>query len=159
LRFGWSNALLILALFALLIAALAFGLREPGFGGNAGARPSATNQWPGRPAKPGPPQLCAAGGLLCLRLSGDVHRRAHAQLSELWAWPPVASYSLALVGLFNIFGTYLAGNLGQSPSAICCRASTACARWHRGLLLAPLSPWSVYASAPPWAFCGCPPCR
>mgnify|MGYP001948238515 CR=1 FL=1 len=30
-QFGWSNALLVLALFALLIAALAFGLREPGF--------------------------------------------------------------------------------------------------------------------------------
>ncbi|MGE8396934.1 MAG: MFS transporter, partial [Comamonas sp.] len=34
-NFGWSNALLILAAMALIIAVLAFGLREPGFAGGA----------------------------------------------------------------------------------------------------------------------------
>jgi hypothetical protein len=97
---------------ALLIAALAFGLREPGFGGSA--RPSATDHWPGAGEAWTYPSFLLLGGLLCLRLSGHVHRRAHAQLSEgLRHGPQVASYSLALVGLFNIFGTYLAGNLGQ----------------------------------------------
>jgi hypothetical protein len=28
--------------------------------------------------------------------------------------PSVASYALALIGLFNVFGTYAAGSLGQS---------------------------------------------
>jgi hypothetical protein len=55
--------------------------------------------------------------------------------------PHVASYSLALVGLFNIFGTYWPAIWARScPSAICCRASTACARW------------------PSWPFCW-PRCR
>jgi len=34
-------------------------------------------------------------------------------LKDFGMAPQVASTSLALVGLFNIFGTYLAGNLGQ----------------------------------------------
>jgi hypothetical protein len=68
-------------------------------------------------------------------------------LKDFGMAPHVASYSLALVGLFNIFGTYLAGNLGQKLpkryllSGIYGLRSVATVAF----LLAPLSPWSVYA--------------
>ncbi len=61
----------------------------------------------------------------------------------------VASISLALIGLFNIFGTYLAGSLGQKLpkryllSAIYFTRAVAITIF----LLAPLSPWSVYVFA------------
>jgi predicted MFS family arabinose efflux permease len=61
----------------------------------------------------------------------------------------VASYSLALIGLFNVFGTYLAGTLGQRLArrkilaAIYLGRSIAIAAF----LWAPLSPLSVYVFA------------
>jgi MFS family permease len=58
----------------------------------------------------------------------------------------VASYALALIGLFNVFGTYIAGSLGQKfarrkiLASIYLGRSTAIALF----LWAPLSPQSVY---------------
>jgi MFS family permease len=82
-------------------------------------------------------------------------------LKDFGMAPHVASYSLALVGLFNIFGTYLAGNLGQKLpkryllSGIYGLRSVATVAfcWPR------CRPGRSMPSAPPWAFCGCPPCR
>jgi predicted MFS family arabinose efflux permease len=60
--------------------------------------------------------------------------------------PQVASYALALIGLFNVFGTYIAGTLGQRLArrkilaAIYLGRSIAIALF----LLAPLTPTSVY---------------
>jgi predicted MFS family arabinose efflux permease len=60
--------------------------------------------------------------------------------------PMVASYALALIGLFNVFGTYIAGTLGQKLAK---RKILAFIYLGRALaitlfLWAPLTPMSVY---------------
>jgi predicted MFS family arabinose efflux permease len=63
--------------------------------------------------------------------------------------PQVASYALALIGLFNVFGTYAAGVLGQKLpkrnilAFIYSARSVAIALF----LIAPLTPMSVYIFA------------
>jgi hypothetical protein len=63
--------------------------------------------------------------------------------------PQVASYALALIGLFNVFGTYIAGTLGQKLAK---RKILASIYFGRSIaialfLWAPLSPLSVYVFA------------
>jgi predicted MFS family arabinose efflux permease len=63
--------------------------------------------------------------------------------------PQVASYALALIGLFNVFGTYIAGSLGQK---IAKRKILATIYLSRAVVIAvflaaPLSPLSVYIFA------------
>jgi len=60
--------------------------------------------------------------------------------------PQVASYALALIGLFNVFGTYISGTLGQRMQK---RHILAFIYFARAVvisvfLLVPLSPLSVY---------------
>jgi predicted MFS family arabinose efflux permease len=128
---GWQQALLALSLMVLLIVPLAFGLREPGF--THPPPPGATRPLRRRWARRSLPQLSAAdGGLFCVRLPGGVHWRAHAQLPARTTGlsPQVASYALALIGLFNVFGTYIAGTLGQRmPSATSWPSSTLRGPW------------------------------
>ena len=147
-QFGWSNALLILALFALLIAALAFGLREPGFGGSTPIKREQTVGQALREAWTYPSfLLLMAGYFVCGFQVMFIGVHMPSYLKDFGMAPHVASYSLALVGLFNIFGTYLAGNLGQKLpkryllSGIYGLRSVATVAF----LVAPLSPWSVYA--------------
>ncbi len=60
--------------------------------------------------------------------------------------PEVASYSLALIGLFNVFGTYIAGALGQKLAKQKILAFIYAARGVAiaVFLIVPLSPMSVY---------------
>ena len=60
-----------------------------------------------------------------------------------------ASYALALIGLFNVFGTYIAGSLGQKLSKKYLLAAIYLARavTIAVFLLAPLTPMSVYVFA------------
>jgi predicted MFS family arabinose efflux permease len=63
--------------------------------------------------------------------------------------PQVASYALALIGLFNVFGTYIAGSLGQKLAK---RKILAFIYFSRAIaiavfLWAPLTPMSVYVFA------------
>ena len=63
--------------------------------------------------------------------------------------PEVASYALALIGLFNVFGSYAAGTLGQRLSK---RKILASIYFGRAIaislfLIVPLSPLSVYVFA------------
>ncbi|CAM4345937.1 MAG: MFS transporter [Comamonas sp.] len=146
--FNWSNALLILAAFALLIAALAFGLREPGF---SSGKPPVREQTVGQALKEAWSHpsfvLLTAGYFVCGFQVMFIGVHMPSYLKDFGIAPHVASYSLALVGLFNIFGTYLAGNLGQKMpkryllSGIYALRSVVTVLF----LLAPLSPWSVYA--------------
>ncbi|WP_294257983.1 MFS transporter [uncultured Comamonas sp.] len=147
-QFGWSNALLILALLALLIAALAFGLREPGFGGSSPVKREQTVGQALREAWTYPSfLLLMAGYFVCGFQVMFIGVHMPSYLKDFGMAPHVASYSLALVGLFNIFGTYLAGNLGQRLpkryllAGIYGLRSVATVAF----LLAPLSPWTVYA--------------
>jgi len=63
--------------------------------------------------------------------------------------PEVASYALALIGLFNVLGTYAAGTLGQKLAK---RKILAAIYFGRAVaiaafLLVPISPLSVYVFA------------
>ena len=113
-QFGWSNALLILALMALVIAALAFGLREPGFAAGAAPHREQTIVQALKEAWTTPSfVLLTAGYFVCGFQVMFIGVHMPSYLKDFGMAPHVASVGLALVGLFNIFGTYLAGNLGQ----------------------------------------------
>jgi len=146
-QLGWSNALIALAAVALVIGVLAFGLREPGFGGGQKPVREQTVVQALQEAWRTPSfLLLMAGYFVCgfQLLFIGVHMPSY--LKDYGLAPHVASYALALVGLFNIFGTYIAGNLGQKfpkrylLSGIYTLRSVVTV----GFLLAPLSPLSVY---------------
>lgn len=148
-NFGWSNALLILAVMALIIAVLAFGLREPGFGGGAAPKREQTIGQALKEAWTNPSfVLLLAGYFVCGFQVMFIGVHMPSYLKDFGMAPHVASIGLALVGLFNIFGTYLAGNLGQKfpmrkryvLSGIYGMRSVVTVLF----LLAPLSEWSVY---------------
>ena len=69
-----------------------------------------------------------------------------AYLKDHGLAPQVASYALALIGLFNIVGTYVAGTLGQhlSKRKILAFMYLARAVGISVFLMAPISPASVY---------------
>ena len=122
---GWYGALLALAAVALLMVPLAAALVERQR--RASARVPAIGR-PGDARSAGPPRLHAADGrLLRLRLPGRVHRRAPARLSRRQGAARRTSRvtALALIGLFNIVGTYVAGWLGgrMPQDATSCRRS------------------------------------
>jgi MFS family permease len=148
--FGWQQALLALAVFVLLIAPLALGLREPGFGGVAHARREQTIVQALAEAFRYPSfQLLMAGYFVCGFQVVFIGVHMPSYLKDKGLSPQVASYALALIGLFNVFGTYLAGTLGQKLAkrkilaAIYLGRSVAIALF----LWAPLSPTSVYLFA------------
>jgi predicted MFS family arabinose efflux permease len=145
---GWQEALLALSLFVLLIVPLAWGLREPGF--SAGAAPLQRDQTifqALREAFKYPSfQLLMAGYFVCGFQVVFIGVHMPSYLRDKGLSPQVASYALALIGLFNVFGTYIAGTLGQKLAkrkilaAIYLGRSIAIALF----LWAPLSPMSVY---------------
>jgi MFS family permease len=147
--FGWQQALLVLAAMALIILPLAVGLREPGFATGA-AKPQQSIAEALREAYGHRSfQLLTAGYFVCgfhLQFIG-VHLPSY--LKDQGMTPNVATTALALVGLFNVFGTYAAGVLGQKLqkryilAAIYGLRSVAIA----GFVLAPLTPASVYVFA------------
>ena len=148
-QFGWSNALLILAVLVLLIAVLALGLREPGFQGGSAPRREQTVGQALKEAWTTPSfVLLTAGYFVCGFQVMFIGVHMPSYLKDFGLAPHVASIGLALVGLFNIFGTYLAGNLGQKYpmhkryvlSGIYGMRSVVTVLF----LLAPLTPWSVY---------------
>jgi MFS family permease len=145
--FGWQEALLTLGLFVLLIGPLAFGLREPGFSGGAVARREQSIIEALREAIKYPSfQLLMAGFFVCGFQVVFIGVHMPSYLKDKGLSPQVAGYSLALIGLFNVFGTYIAGSLGQRLARrkilafIYLARSAAIALF----LWAPLSPLSVY---------------
>lgn len=145
---GWQNALLALAVAVLLIAPLAFGLREPGFGaGSVPAKREQTVMQALREAFRYPSfQLLMAGYFVCGFQVVFIGVHMPSYLKDKGLSPQVASYALALIGLFNVFGTYIAGTLGQKLArrkilaGIYLGRSIAIALF----LWAPLTPLSVY---------------
>ena len=147
-NFGWDNALLVLSAIALLIAPLALGLREPGFG--SGATPPKREQTIlqalGEAFKYPSFQLLMAGYFVCGFQVVFIGVHMPSYLKDKGLSPEVASYALGLIGLFNVFGTYIAGTLGQKMER---RKILAGIYFGRSIaislfLLAPLSPMSVY---------------
>jgi MFS family permease len=149
-RFGWQEALVILGIAALLIVPLAFVLREPGFAGNSPARRDQSILQAAAEAFKYPSfQLLMAGYFVCGFQVVFIGVHLPSYLKDKGLTPEVASYALALVGLFNVFGTYIAGSLGQrmAKKNILSFIYFARAVVISLFLLAPLSAISVYVFA------------
>lgn len=149
-RFGWQEALVILGAAALLIVPLAFALREPGFTGTAPVKREQTIAQALAEAFKYPSfQLLMAGYFVCGFQVVFIGVHLPSYLKDHGLSPQVASYALALVGLFNVFGTYIAGTLGQrmAKKNILSFIYFARAVVITAFILAPLSPMSVYLFA------------
>jgi MFS family permease len=149
-RFGWQEALVILGIAALLIVPLAFVLREPGFAGNTPVRRDQSILQAAAEAFKYPSfQLLMAGYFVCGFQVVFIGVHLPSYLKDKGLTPEVASYALALVGLFNVFGTYIAGSLGQrmAKKNILSFIYFARAVVISLFLLAPLTSMSVYVFA------------
>jgi len=147
---GWQQALTLLGLAALLMAPLAWGLREPGFGGSMRLQREQTIVQALREAFKYPSfQLLMAGYFVCGFQVVFIGVHMPSYLKDKGLEPQVASYALALIGLFNVFGTYAAGVLGQRlpKRNILAFIYLARAVAISAFLLAPLSTASVYVFA------------
>ncbi|MDD0812800.1 MFS transporter [Curvibacter sp. RS43] len=144
---GWKEALLVLSAMVLLIVPLAFGLREPGFQGSQAPKREQTIAQALREAFKYPSfQLLMAGYFVCGFQVVFIGVHMPSYLKDKGLSPQVASYALALIGLFNVFGTYIAGSLGQKMAK---KNILAFIYFARAVvisifLLVPLSPLSVY---------------
>ena len=144
---GWQDALLALSLLVLLIVPLALGLREPGFRGAAPAQRSQTvGQALAEAARTPSFSLLTLGYFVCGFQVVFIAVHMPSYIKDLGLSPQVASFSLALIGLFNVFGTYIAGSLGQRMPRRFILAFIYMARSVVIVvfLLVPISPMSVY---------------
>ena len=144
---GWQQALLVLSAMVLLIVPLAFWLREPRY---AGVAPVERTQGIGAALSEALRYrsflLLTAGYFVCGFQVVFIGVHLPSYLRDHGLSPQVASYSLALIGLFNVFGTYISGTLGQRMAK---RHILAFIYFARAIvitvfLLAPLTPTSVY---------------
>ncbi len=144
---GWQQALVVLGAAALLIAPLAWGLHEPRFAGAAAPKREQTILQALKEAFSYPSfQLLMAGYFVCGFQVVFIGVHMPSYLRDKNLSPAVASYALALIGLFNVFGTYAAGALGQRLQK---KNILAFIYFARSIaitlfLLVPLSPMSVY---------------
>ena len=144
---GWQQALLILAGAVLLIMPLAFGLRESGFANGQAPKRDQTIVQALREAFKYPSfQLLMAGYFVCGFQVVFIGVHMPSYLKDNGLSPQVAGYALALIGLFNVFGTYAAGSLGQrmAKKNILVFIYFARAVVITVFIAAPLSPMSVY---------------
>lgn len=147
---GWKEALLVLSAAVLLIAPLAIGLRETSFGpGQAPPREQTILQALKEAFKYPSFQLLMAGYFVCGFQVVFIGVHMPSYLRDKGLSPQVASYALALIGLFNVFGTYAAGALGQRLAKKNILAFIYFARSVviAVFLAAPLTPASVYIFA------------
>ena len=148
--FGWQQALLVLSAMVLLIGPLAFGLREPGFARGAAPKREQTILQALREALKYPSfQLLMAGYFVCGFQVVFIGVHMPSYLRDKGLSPQVASYALALIGLFNVFGTYIAGTLGQRLAKRKILAFIYLARSAAitMFLVVPISPLTVYVFA------------
>jgi predicted MFS family arabinose efflux permease len=111
---GWQSALFVLGVGALVILPLAAGLREPAFAGHAHGTGrqsigAALREAFGYPSF----LLLMAGYFVCGFQLAFIGVHMPSFLRDHGLSPGVATTALALIGLFNVFGTYVAGTLGQ----------------------------------------------
>jgi MFS family permease len=146
-QMGWETALVILAAAALLIIPLAWGLREPALSAPGQVQRDQTIAQALTEAFRYPSfQLLMAGYFVCGFQVVFIGVHMPSYLKDQGLAPQVASYALALIGLFNVLGTYVAGALGQkmAKKSILAFIYTARSVAIVLFLLAPLTPTSVY---------------
>jgi len=144
---GWQEALILLGGAVLLMAPIAWGLREPAMSTGAPPKREQTVLQALREAMRYPSfQLLMAGYFVCGFQLVFIGVHVPSYLRDKGLSPQVASYALALIGLFNVFGSYGAGVLGQRFSRPKILAGIYLAR-AIGIALfitLPLSPLTVY---------------
>ncbi len=149
--FGWQQALLTLSAAVFLIMPLALFLRESSFaaGGTPAVRHQSITQALTEAFKYPSFQLLMAGYFVCGFQVVFIGVHMPSYLKDKGLSPQVASYALALIGLFNVFGTYIAGSLGQkmAKKKILSFIYFARAAVISIFLIVPLSPASVYIFA------------
>lgn len=116
---GWQDALVVLAMVVLAIIPLALGLREPGvhsrkssalFGGQEQTvREALREAFTYRSFL-----MLTAGYFVCGFQVVFIGVHMPSYLKDMQMPAHVATYSLALIGLFNVVGSYIAGWLGQT---------------------------------------------
>ena len=145
---GWQNALFVLGCLALVIAPLALGLREPPQAVATGPRQSVAAALREAFTTPSFGWLMA-GYFVCGFQVVFIGVHMPSYLKDNGLSPQVATVALALIGLFNVFGTYTAGSLGQRmPKRYILSAIYALRAVTITLfILAPLTPTSVYIFA------------
>jgi MFS family permease len=142
---GWQNALFVLGMLALLILPLAFGLKEPAaaavasHGQSVGAALREAFAYPSF-------QLLMAGYFVCGFQVVFIGVHMPSYLRDKGLGPEVATVALMLIGLFNVFGTYAAGVLGQRLAKKNILAAIYLLRALATVIFlwAPLGPSSVY---------------
>ena len=142
---GWQSALFMLGCAALAIIPLAYGLREPrqlAFDGHHQSVGHAVREAFAHSSF----LLLMAGYFVCGFQVVFIGVHMPSYLKDKGLSPEVATYALMLIGLFNVFGTYGAGVLGQHfpkkyllSMIYLLRSITVIA-----FLWAPLTPASVY---------------
>jgi MFS family permease len=150
---GWQNALFVLGCLALAIIPLAVGLKEPlqaaatGFQQSVG---SAVREAFGHRSF----QWLMAGYFVCGFQVVFIGVHMPSYLKDHGMAPGVATMALALIGLFNVFGTYTAGWLGgRMPKRYILSGIYALRAVVISLfLVAPLTPMSVYIFAATMGF-------
>jgi predicted MFS family arabinose efflux permease len=147
-HWGWQSALLVLAGACLLMLPLARGLNEsvaPATGQSEQTIAQALSEALRYPSF----QLLTAGYFVCGFHVVFIGIHMPSYLKDAGMEPSVASTALALIGLFNILGTYMAGSLAQKHSKKMILAGIYLARSLAitGFLIAPLTPMSVYVFA------------
>ncbi len=147
---GWQNALLVLGGAVLLMMPLALGLHEGGLAGTHLPKREQTISQALREAFRYPSfRLLMAGYFVCGFQVVFIGVHMPSYLKDKGLPPEVASYALALIGLFNVFGTYAAGALGQriAKRKILATIYLSRAAVITVFLAAPISPASVYIFA------------
>jgi predicted MFS family arabinose efflux permease len=152
-HFGWQTALFILGCGALAILPLAFGLREPAVPAATGPQQSIGAALKEALAYPSF-RLLTAGYFVCGFQVVFIGVHLPSYLKDHGMGPEVATIALMLVGLFNVFGTYTAGSLGQRlPKRQILSAIYLLRAGVISVFIAlPLSPWSVYVFAAAMGF-------
>ncbi len=149
-RTGWETAFFVLAaLVAVVMLPMAFGLRETPAEKASGPQQSIAEAireaFAYRPFR-----LLVAGYFVCgfQVVFIGVHMPAYLKDKGIMD-PNVAVMALALIGLFNIFGSYYLGKLGGRLPKRYLLSSIYLSRAIviSLFLLAPLTPWSVYVFA------------
>lgn len=146
-QLGWQQALVVLGLAALFMAPLAWGLREPAFNaGSSSGQHQSILQALREAFQYRSFQFLMAGYFVCGFQVVFIGVHMPSYLKDQGLSPQVASNALALIGLFNVFGTYAAGWLGQTlPKRYILAFIYGARAVAIGVFLwAPLTPASVY---------------